>query len=161
MQKNPFAQQDPSSPGHDSNTYRLHFSQLNELVPTHGPRPANFRQKLVSGKLESVVKELFNFAPLSGKILIFYRSLLSEKVKGLPTMDVKERGGGKYSCRSQECQDLPCKLCQDQTFKRTSRELQNLPHTNKLMGNDRDTIFAMVLYSFEHKRTNSLNRSLV
>jgi hypothetical protein len=27
---------------------------------------------------------------------------------------------------------------------RTSSELQNLSHTNELMGNDRDTIFAMV-----------------
>jgi hypothetical protein len=35
-------------------------------------------------------------------------------------------------------------LCKDHTFKRTSSELQNLFHTNELMGKHRDTIFAMV-----------------
>jgi hypothetical protein len=76
--------------------------------------------------------------------ILTFTGLSSRKGKGLPTMDVKERGEGKRRCRSQECQDLPWKLCQDQTFKRTSSVFQNLPHTKKLMGNDRDTIFAMV-----------------
>jgi hypothetical protein len=59
-------------------------------------------------------------------------------------MTQKQGGRGKYNCRRQECQDLPCTSCKDHTFKRTSSELQNLSHTNELMGNDRDTIFAMV-----------------
>ena len=60
------------------------------------------------------------------------------------TMTPKQGGWGKCSCRRQEGQDSPCTLCKDQTFKRTSSELQYLSHTNELMGNDRDTIFAMV-----------------
>ncbi len=88
-------------------------------------------------------KELFNFAAKFKQILTF-SPVSPRKGEGFTTMDVKERGGGKCSCRSQECQDLQWKLCQDQTFKRTSDEFQNLTHTNKFMGNDRETIFGMV-----------------
>ena len=44
----------------------------------------------------------------------------------------------KFNANSYFLPDSP------ETFKRTSSDLQNLPHTNMFMGNDRDTILAMV-----------------
>ena len=66
------------------------------------------------------------------------------KVKGFLDNGTETGRVREVQLQTSRMSGLPCTLCKDHTFKRTSSELQNLSHTNELMGNDRDTIFAMV-----------------